>query len=67
VRAVPTTVLVDRRTARRWGGRRRNPVSAAIWLVTWAAVLILLVGILLTWGNANPANDVIHPILRAGT
>lgn len=67
VEAVPQTVLVDRRTARRWRGRRRNPVSLVIWLAAWAAALILLLGILLTWGNANPANDIVHAILRAGT
>jgi hypothetical protein len=66
VEALPQTVLVDRRTARRWRGRRRhNLVSAAIWLAAWAAAGILLLGILLTWANANPSNDVLHPILRA--
>jgi hypothetical protein len=66
VEAVPQTVLVDRRTARRWrGARRHNLVSAAIWLAAWVAAGILLLGILLTWANANPANDVLHPILRA--
>jgi hypothetical protein len=66
VEAVPQTVLVDRRTARRWrGARRNNLVSAAIWLAAWVAAGILVLGILLTWANANPANDILHPILRA--
>lgn len=65
VEAVPQTVLVDRRTARRWRTRRHNLVSATIWLAAWVAALILGLGILLTWANANPANDVVHPILRA--
>ncbi len=65
VEAVPQTVLVDRRTARRWRGRRHNPVSAAIWVAAWAAALILVLGILLTWANANPANGVVHPFMQA--
>ena len=65
VEAVPQTVLVDRRTARRWRTRRHNIVSATIWLAAWVAALVLGLGILLTWANANPANDVVHPILRA--
>lgn len=65
VDAVPQTVLVDRRTARRWRGRAHNPVSATIWLAAWAAALILLLGILLTWANANSANAIVHPIMRA--
>ena len=65
VEAVPQTVLVDRRTARRWRGRRHNPVSGAIWLTAWVAVAILLLGILLTWANANSANGIVHPIMRA--
>jgi hypothetical protein len=66
VEAVPQTVLVDRRTARRWrGARRHNLVSAAIWLAAWVAAGILALGILLTWGNANPSNDILHPVLRA--
>jgi hypothetical protein len=66
VEAVPQTVLVDRRTARRWrGARRHNLVSATIWLAAWVAAAILLLGILLTWANANPANDILSPVLRA--
>ena len=65
VEAVPQTVLVDRRTARKWRSRRHNPISAAIWLAAWAAALILLLGILLTWVNANPANEIVHQALRA--
>jgi hypothetical protein len=66
VQAVPQTVLVDRRTARRWRARHRhNPVSATIWLAAWVAALILALGILLTWANANPDNGLVHPIMRA--
>jgi len=66
VEAVPQTVLVDRRTARRWrGARRHNLISAAIWLAAWVAAGILVLGILLTWANANSSNDILHPILRA--
>jgi hypothetical protein len=67
VEAVPTTVLVDRRTARRWSGRRHNPVSAAIWLAALAVALVLLLGMLLTYAGANPDNVIIHAIMRAGT
>jgi hypothetical protein len=67
VDAVPQTVLVDRRTARRWRSstRRHNPVSAVVWLAAWVAAAILVLGILLTWANANPSNDILQPILRA--
>ncbi|HEU5159488.1 MAG TPA: hypothetical protein VFU43_21000 [Streptosporangiaceae bacterium] len=64
VEAVPQTVLVDRRTARRWRGHRHNPVSSAIWAAAWAAAVVLGLGILLTWANANPANDVVQPVMR---
>ena len=67
VESVPTTVLVDRRTARRWGGRRHNLVSAAIWLAALSVALVLLLGILLTLAGANPDNVIIHTIMRAGT
>ena len=64
VEAVPQTVLVDRRTARRWRGHRHNPISALIWSAAWAAAVTLLLGMLLVWANANPANDVVHVVLR---
>jgi hypothetical protein len=67
VEAVPRTVLVDRRTARKLRTRRHNVVSAAIWLVALAAVLVLLLGMLLSFAGANPDNDIIHTIMRAGT
>jgi hypothetical protein len=66
VESVPTTVLVDRRTARRWSGRRHNLVSATIWLAALATALVLLLGILLTFAGANPDNVIIHTIIRAG-
>lgn len=50
------------RTERRYGSRH-NPISALIWLAGWAAALTLLAGIALTWGDANPANDLVHRVL----
>lgn len=38
-------------------------------LIWWAAVavtLILLLGIALTWENANPNNSLVHGVLHAG-
>src|SRR5258708_315997 len=64
--AEPQTVLVDKKTARRWR-HRRNPVSTAIWMAAVAAALILGLGMLLTWSDANQANDVVHAIMRMGS
>jgi hypothetical protein len=64
--AEPQTVLVDKKTARRWRRNRRNPVSTASWMTAVAAALILVLGMLLTWSDANQANDVVHAIMRMG-
>src|SRR5690349_4132694 len=56
--------LSDR--VRRGGGRLGFAVGRVIWFAALAATAILLFGILLTWGKANPDNDVVHAVLRAG-
>jgi hypothetical protein len=65
--AEPQTVLVDRKTARRWRRHRRNPISNALWTVALTAAAVLGLGMLLTWSDANQANDVVHAIMRLGT
>jgi hypothetical protein len=58
--------VVERRTPR-W--RRRsghNPVSAVILAAGWAAVVILALGMLLTWGDANPGNALVDATLDTG-
>jgi hypothetical protein len=65
--AKPQTVLVDRKTARRWRRHRPNPVSTALWTTAVTAAAILGLGMLLTWSNANQANDVVHAITRTGS
>ncbi|MDX6428325.1 MAG: hypothetical protein QOE54_691 [Streptosporangiaceae bacterium] len=64
--AKPQTVLVDKKTARRWRRHRRNPVSTGLWMTAVTAALILALGMLLTWSNANQANEVVHAIMRTG-
>ncbi len=41
-------------------------IGRLIWGTAMAVSLILLIGIALTWWNANPANDIAHAFLRAG-
>jgi hypothetical protein len=64
--AEPKTVPADQKTARRRRRHRRNPISAALWMAAVAAALILGLGMLLTWSDANQANDVVHAIMRMG-
>ncbi|MFG2085770.1 MULTISPECIES: hypothetical protein [unclassified Spirillospora] len=59
------TVVVKRRP-RRWLRSRQNPVSAMIMAAGWAAAAILALGILLTWGDANPGNVLVDAVLDAG-
>lgn len=58
------TVVVERRP-RRWRNRP-NPVSRLLLGLGWAAALILLLGIALTWAQANPANALVDATLDAG-
>jgi hypothetical protein len=50
----------------RWRRSRPNPVSAMIMAAGWAAVAILALGMLLTWGDANPGNTLVDATLDAG-
>ncbi|SFN87554.1 MULTISPECIES: hypothetical protein [Actinomadura] len=58
-------VVVERKP-RRWRRSRQNPVSAMILAAGWAAAAILALGMLLTWGDANPANVLVDATLDAG-
>ncbi|WP_030165678.1 hypothetical protein [Spirillospora albida] len=60
------TVVVDRRPRRRWLRSRHNPVSAMILAAGWAAAVILALGMLLTWGEANPGNTLVDATLDTG-
>lgn len=59
------TVVVERKPAR-WRRSRPNPVSAMIMAAGWAAAAILALGMLLTWGDANPGNSLVDATLDAG-
>lgn len=50
---------------RRW--QRHDGLSALVWLLAWTATLILLLGVALVWGQANPHNNVVHAVLRFDT
>lgn len=41
-------------------------LGRVIWPAAMAAALILVLGIALTWGNANPGNELVHGVMRAG-
>lgn len=41
-------------------------VGRAIWMITMVVVAILLLGIALTWANANGNNELVHAVMRAG-
>ncbi|SNS87492.1 hypothetical protein SAMN05443665_101177 [Actinomadura meyerae] len=55
----------ERRPAR-WRRARPNPVSAIIMAAGWAAAALLALGMLLTWGEANPGNVIVDGVLDAG-
>lgn len=61
-----TRTVVVKRGPRRWPRRRTNPVSMIIMAAGWAAALILVLGMLLTWGDANPGNTLVDATLDAG-
>ncbi|MEU5877428.1 hypothetical protein [Spirillospora sp. NPDC047279] len=60
------TVVVERRPRRLQRRRKHNPVSAMVMAAGWAAALILALGMLLTWGDANPGNTIVDATLDAG-
>ncbi|QXJ21927.1 hypothetical protein AGRA3207_002843 [Actinomadura graeca] len=60
------TTAVAARKPRRWRRSRHNPVSMMILAAGWAAVVILALGMLLTWGDANPGNTIVDATLDAG-
>lgn len=55
----------SRTRVRRW--QRHSALSAFVWSLAWVATLMLLFGIALTWGDANPHNHVVHAVMRVGT
>ncbi|MFA1539830.1 hypothetical protein [Actinomadura monticuli] len=59
------TVVVERKPAR-WRRTRPNPVSMMIMAAGWAAAAVLALGMLLTWGDANPDNTLVDATLDAG-
>ncbi|MFI0353875.1 hypothetical protein [Actinomadura sp. 9N407] len=62
--AGPATV-VERKPSR-WRRSRPNPVSMTIMAAGWAAVIVLGLGMLLVWGDANPGNTLVDATLDAG-
>ncbi|MFG2002246.1 hypothetical protein ACGFNU_24140 [Spirillospora sp. NPDC048911] len=62
----PTRTVVVERKPRRWPRHRPNPVSSMVMGAGWAAVLILVLGMLLTLGDANPGNTLVDSTLDAG-
>lgn len=60
-----STRILDRATARRWR-TRHNPFSLLVWLAGWAAALILLAGMGLTWWDANTGNRIFDAVMEAG-
>ncbi|MFC5744205.1 hypothetical protein [Actinomadura rugatobispora] len=63
--AAPRRTVVVRRPSR-WRRSRHNPISATILAAGWAAVLVLGLGMLLTWSDANPGNALVDATLDAG-
>ncbi|MFB4306130.1 hypothetical protein [Actinomadura sp. GTD37] len=59
------TAVVERKTPR-WRRSRPNPISAMIMAAGWAAAAVLALGMLLTWGDANPGNALVDAVLDAG-
>ena len=49
---------------RRWG--RSNPAATALWALSWAAVLMLALGMLLVSTKSDRSGDLVHAILRTG-
>ncbi|MFF5258538.1 hypothetical protein ACFY4C_06300 [Actinomadura viridis] len=61
----PGRTVVERRPSR-WRRSRHNPISAMILAAGWAAAVILGLGMLLTWGDANPGNALVDATLDTG-
>jgi len=51
---------------RNWSDRGSNPVSVTIKVLTWIVVAVIVVGILLTWGDANTGNTIVSHLLDWG-
>lgn len=57
-------LLEDRPPRRRL--RRRNPLAVAVWMTAVAASVPLIIGILLTWGDANLGNPIVDMVISVG-
>ncbi len=55
-----------RRKRAPWRRKPHNPVSVLLWAASWAAVLILVLGMLLVSADANPNNWFVHATMRTG-
>jgi hypothetical protein len=60
-----------KRTRRPWYASSRRSDAASglsrfIWLLTLGVMLLLLVGIAMTWARADAAHEPVHAIMRAG-
>jgi hypothetical protein len=53
-----------RRIVRRW--QRHDRLSTLLWLLAWAATLILVFGVALTWGGIAAHSTTVHAVLRGG-
>jgi hypothetical protein len=58
-------MMLEERPAR-WRLRRHNPLAAVVWFGALAATLVLILGILLTWSNANIGNPIVDAVIWAG-
>ncbi|WP_433328603.1 hypothetical protein [Spirillospora sp. CA-294931] len=64
-RSGPGDTTVERKP-RRWARGKTSAASMMIMAAGWTAVAILGLGMLLTWGEANPGNVLVDGILDVG-
>jgi hypothetical protein len=62
--AVRPTGASRTRWVRRW--QRHDTLSTVVWLLAWAAALVLAFGIALTWSRVAADTTTVHAVLRAG-